>query len=290
MRSTHSSNSNALEQKDFIDAIEALGISGTDVCIHSSIRSFGADIRCGIDGMIDAFLQTDCTILTPAFCDAYEAKPIARFMPKQNGAGDYSYFFGKKYDPKMVYDVSSKEITIEEMGLFARHVLARKESVRGNNALNSFTALGKNASDLICHQTNRDVYAPLKQLCEYNGYVLLMGVGLDSATIIHYAETVAGRIPFIRWAYDKEYNVIPVSAGSCSDGFENFRDVLKSCAKEIKVANSRWFCCRARDIVDICSAQMKSNPRITHCGDPQCDRCNDAVAGGPMLDESFWKI
>lgn len=49
-------NSIGLDTSDFIDAIRALGINGSEVCIHSSMKSFGVDIKCGIKGMIDAFL------------------------------------------------------------------------------------------------------------------------------------------------------------------------------------------------------------------------------------------
>lgn len=277
-----------LQASDFYNAIEVLGISGSDVCVHSSMRSFGGKIEGGIDALINAFLEKKCTVMVPTFSDMYEAGPVEAYMPEQNGAGDYSYFYSKVYGPKMQYDVSSKEMTVEDMGIFAKTVLDREGAVRGNNALNSFTALGANAKVLVSVQTNEDVYAPLEKLCENDGYVLLMGVGLDGATIIHYAETVAGRVPFIRWAYGENFEVIPVSAGSCSEGFGNFFELLKPYVKEVMVGNSRWICCKARDAVDVCVKAMKENPQISHCEDPDCSRCNDAILGGPILSECFF--
>lgn len=41
-----------LDTQDFVNAIKALGISGSEICIHSSMKSFGADFKCGIKGMI----------------------------------------------------------------------------------------------------------------------------------------------------------------------------------------------------------------------------------------------
>lgn len=102
----------------------------------------------------------------------------------------------------------------------------------------------------------------LKKLYADKGYVLFIGTGLCAATIIHYAEQAAGRTPFIRWTYNKQKNVIPVSVGSCSRGFEHFEHALNGFAKRTKVANSDW----------------------------NCDRCNDAVGGGPVLDRNFWKL
>lgn len=277
-----------LDIQDFINAIKSLGISGSEVCIHSSMKSFGADFNCGIEGIINAFLVEKCTIMVPTFSDVYEARPIKKYMPERNGAGNYSYFLEKIYTDIEPFDVISKEISVEDMGAFAKYVLNNEKCVRGNHPLTSFTALGDNASKLVGWQTHKDVYAPLRQLCDDGGYVLLIGVRLKAATIIHYAEQVAGRTPFIRWAYSKENNVIPVSAGGCSEGFEHFNDILDNVAKKVKVANSEWVCYKAADIVNVCVKYIEDNPNITHCDDRYCDRCNDAVCGGPVLIDGFW--
>lgn len=34
-----------LEQIDFLNAINELGIGGADVCVHASVKSFGAKIN-----------------------------------------------------------------------------------------------------------------------------------------------------------------------------------------------------------------------------------------------------
>ncbi|GFI44788.1 hypothetical protein IMSAGC019_00091 [Lachnospiraceae bacterium] len=277
-----------LDTQDFINAIKVLGISGSEICIHSSMKSFGADFKCGIKGIIDSFLIQKCTIMVPTFSDIYEARPVKKYMPERNGAGDYSYFLEKTYSDIAPFDVTSKEISVEDMGLFAQYVLNCEKCVRGNHPLNSFTALGDNAKKLVGCQTHKDVYAPMRQLCDDDGYVLLMGVGLDAATIIHYVEQVVGRTLFIRWAYNKDNNVIPVSSGGCSEGFGHFNGILSNSAKKVKVANSEWVCFKAKDIVDICTKYIKGSPNITHCDNKYCDRCNDAICGGPILNDDFW--
>ena len=173
------------------------------------------------------------------------------------------------------------------MGIFARAVLNHPQSVRGNHPLNSFTAVGPNARQLVERQSAKDVYAPLWDLVEADGLVLMMGTDLTSATIIHFAEQMAGRNPFIRWALGPAGEVIPVAAGSCSDGFGNFAELLESEMKATEVGNSRWLCCTAKAIVMICCEAIHMNPMITHCGDPECGRCNDAVKGGPDWNGIF---
>ncbi|MGN0728059.1 AAC(3) family N-acetyltransferase [Treponema sp.] len=278
-----------LEQVDFLNAINELGIGGADVCVHASVKSFGAKINCGIKGIVLAFLSQDCTVMVPAFCDEYEARPEKKYMPERNGAGDYSFFLNRDYPVKKIFDVTSREISLEEMGLFSKTVLDFENAVRGNNPLNSFAAVGRNAEKLTLSQTARDVYAPLRRLCDDGGYVLLIGVGLDSATIIHYAEQLAGRTPFVRWAYGKDLRVIPVSAGSCSDGFENLAPFVSPIARKTKVAESEWICFKASDLAALCQTQITRTPKITHCPDPTCPRCNDAISGGPILPPDFWK-
>lgn len=263
---------------DAVQAIDHFGIAGKPVCIHAAMRSFGARM----EGLLEAFLDCGCTVMVPSFTDMFEAPPVAQWMPPQNGAGDYSYFYSKEYADVGVYTPACNKLTIEEMGAFVAMVLAEPDRERGNNALNSFAAVGKLAQTLVAEQTNEDVYAPLEKLYALDGYVLLMGVGLDSATAIHYAEQVAGRQPFVRWARG-EQGTVGVRAGGCSEGFEKLAPMLKPYEQQVTVEKSLWRCYRIRDLVDTCVKAIREDPHITHCGDPDCSRCNDAVLGGPIL-------
>lgn len=279
-----------IDNGNIAKAIEALGLRNTDVCIHASMRAFGDRVDGGAEGIVSAFLAQGCTILVPTFSDMYETAPVAAYMPPQNGAGDYSFFLAQEYNENKTYHVQSKTLTIEEMGIFPKAVLEWEGRIRGNNPLNSFTALGKNAARLVENQTCRDVYAPLRQLYDDDGYVLLMGVSLNSVTAIHFAEQLAGRTPFVRWAKDAQSKTIPVSAGSCSEGFHRLYDALREQEKRTTVGKSVWSCYRAKALVDTCVKRITQQPDITHCGDPLCHRCNDAVKGGPILSPQFWEL
>lgn len=168
------------------------------------------------------------------------------------------------------------------MGKFPQMILSHPNHIRGNNFLNSFTAVGPLAQTLVEKQTNRNVYAPLERLYELDGFILLIGVGLNSVTAIHYAEQKAGRNPFIRWSKDEMGNTVPVCTGGCSDGFENLAAILKPYEKKIKVLGSLWRCYRVRDLVDICQKAFLDDPLVAHCRDENCERCNDAAKGGPI--------
>ena len=96
-------------KSEIVNAINTLGISGSEVCIHSSMRSFGAPLKHGLNGIVDAFRERRCTIMVPTFSDIYEVRPIKKFMPEHNGAGDYSFFLEQSYAEIEPFTTDSKE-------------------------------------------------------------------------------------------------------------------------------------------------------------------------------------
>ena len=110
-----------------------------------------------------------------------------------------------------------------------------------------------------------------------------VATGLDTATAIHYAEEKADRTPFVRWSKDSSGKTIPVRAGGCSEGFPKLDAVLAPYEKQAQVEKSLWRSYRIRDLVDAAEKAFRDNPLVTHCGDPDCARCNDAVKDGPKL-------
>jgi aminoglycoside 3-N-acetyltransferase len=108
-----------------------------------------------------------------------------------------------------------------------------------------------------------------------------MGVDLTRLTLVHLAEVHAGRRPFVRWALDQVRTVVPVDVGGCSDGFGSLAPVLTE-AVVTHVGESRWTMLPARDSLDRITRMIEECPKITQCSDAKCDRCRDAIAGGPM--------
>jgi aminoglycoside 3-N-acetyltransferase len=120
-------------------------------------------------------------------------------------------------------------------------------------------------------------------LVRLNGFMLLVGVELDKLTLLHLAEKEAGRRLFRRWANDPNGRAIAVEVGGCSAGFHNLEPALRSVIQVITVGQSVWKLLPAPQTLAHAIAAIRANPEITHCGDPTCERCNDAVAGGPLL-------
>lgn len=270
-----------IDKKTISEAINKLGIGGKSICIHSSLKSFGY-VENGSKTVVQAFLDADCTILVPGFADMFEVFPPENLRPKRNGAGDYSYFENQKYDVDKIFTIDCNDITKEDMGVIPYTMTTMPNRKRGYNPLNSFISVGNYANELVQEQSVENVWSPLQKLCNNGGYVILMGVNLDSATIIHYAEQVAGRKPFIRWGNNLKGEPSAISVGGCSNGFNNFTDILKPIEINLTVGNSYWRCYPAKDLVEICASAIREMPEITHCQNPNCERCNDVILGGPI--------
>jgi aminoglycoside N3'-acetyltransferase len=267
-------------RRDIRCALRALGLSGRPVCLHSSLRSFG-HVDEGAIGVVLSFLDEGCTILVPTFSSAFALAPPPHLQFERNG-WDYDDDRAPHPVSDRIYAPEASDID-REMGAIPAAVLALPGRVRGNHPLDSFTAVGPRAAELVQGQAPLDVYAPLSALARMGGLVLLMGVGLERMTLLHQAEKEAGRSLFRRWANgaDGEPNVVEV--GGCSEGFGNLEQYLRSIMRTAVVGQSTWKVFAADQVLRYATAAIRANPQITHCGVTGCKRCDDAVAGGPLL-------
>jgi aminoglycoside 3-N-acetyltransferase len=174
------------------------------------------------------------------------------------------------------------------MGAIPAAVLATPGRARGAHPLNSFAAAGTMAAALVGQQAPLRVYAPLDALIETGGEVVLMGVDLRRLTLLHLAEQRAGRTLFRRWAAGPDGRTLEAEIGSCSNGFERLAPALDPVTREAVVGASRWRLLPAGAAADAACAAIRADPSITHCADAACERCNDVLAGGPVLTGRVW--
>jgi aminoglycoside 3-N-acetyltransferase len=263
-------------------AARSLGLSNRIICIHSSLRSFGP-VWDGADTIIDALLAEGCTVLVPTFSWDFAVPPPPDQRPVRNG-WDYERFAGSNSGINRIFRPDSNEIDRHDMGLLPTAVVERPDRVRGNHPLCSFSAVGWAANQLIDGQTLLDVFAPLKALVALDGFVILMGVNLNRMTLLHLAEELAGRTLFRRWANDANGKAAMVAVGGCSEGFNRLSPGLVRLARTVLVGQSGWQVYSAQQVIMTAVEAIKINPNCTTCASPDCDRCHDAVQGGPILN------
>ena len=266
---------------DVQQAIQELGLANQPLCVHASLRSFGW-VGGGADAIIDGVVAAGCTLLVPAFSDEFGVPPLPTMFRLQNGS-DYEWAMRKAWPGiGKIYTPASTALEIAEMGAVPAAVVQRPDRQRGNHPLCSFAAVGPLAAVLVATQAPLAVNAPLVTLAELQGYVVLMGVGLESMTLLHLAEQHAGRNLFRRWANDQHGETIEVEMGGCSDGFGKLATFLEPLMTEIVVGQSHWRVFPAQETLTVAAEAIQRDPRLTHCGRSPC-RCDDAVLGGPLL-------
>jgi aminoglycoside 3-N-acetyltransferase len=270
--------------EDIRKAIQNLNLSNRPVCIHASLRSFGW-VKGGPLAVVDGFLAEGCTVVVPTFSYDLAAQPPVDMRPLRNGY-DYDTIEEPVPGSSRIYTPKSTAFSREYMGAIPAAVMAMPRHVRGNHPLNSFTAVGPLAHDLISTQEPMNVYGPLKALAETKGAVVMMGVGLNRMTLLHLAEQMAGRNLFRRWANGPDGQPMQVEVGSCSEGFVNLEPILLPITAEAKVGASVWRVYPVKETLATAAKEIRANPRLTHCDDANCLRCQDAVLGGPILDDS----
>ncbi len=262
------------------DGLRSLGVAGQVICVHSSLRSFGP-VAGGADAVIDGVLAADCTLLAPTFSDAHEVR-------SPPGAGYEGNAYGDPLSwPSDAPPFSPGSTVIDrDMGAIPAAVLGRSDRQRGDHPLCSFAAVGAYAGELVQDQSALDVYGPLRALSDAAGWVVLMGVGLTSMTLVHLAERQAGRNLFRRWGKGSDGTVWEVECGGCSLGFGKLAPVLEPLKTTATVGQSDWIAYPALEALNALTAAILAQPKITHCGRTACRRCDDMAAGGPLLPPS----
>jgi aminoglycoside 3-N-acetyltransferase len=219
--------------------------------------------------------------MVPTFSYAFGIPPPPNMRPTRNG-WNYAESIGPTSGIGLVYDQDTKLID-SDMGAIPTEIVNRPDRIRGNHMLDSFSAVGPLAHELISGQEPMNVFAPLNALAEKNRSVILMGVGLERMTLIHLAERRAGRNLFLRWANGYDKRPMEVEAGGCSDGFGNLKPILFPLMRETRVSQSLWRVFPARAVLEVAERAIRENPVLTHCANSACIRCNDAILGGPIL-------
>ena len=268
--------------EDIRKAIQNLNLSNKPVCIHASLRSFGW-VKGGPLVVVDGFLAQGCTVVVPTFSYDLAVPPPVDMRLSQNGY-DYAAVEEPAPGSRRIYTPKSTAFSREYMGTIPAAVLAMPRHVRGNHPLNSFAAVGPLAHRVISSQGPMDVYGPLKALAELDGSVVMMGVGLNRMTLLHLAEQMAGRNLFRRWANGPDGQPMQVEVGSCSEGFVNLQPILSQVMTKVKVGESVWQVYPVRETLAVSAREIRANPNLTRCDDANCLRCQDAVLGGPILD------
>jgi aminoglycoside 3-N-acetyltransferase len=234
------------------------------VIAHASLSAF-EDIRGGADTLLGAILKTVDTLVMPTH--TYNTMLIPESGPEDNAL---QYGSGRDFNclaEFYKYDMPADRL----MGIVPETLRRRSGARRSLHPVLSFA--GINAAPILDAQTLEEPLAPFRVLEEMDGWVLLLGVNHTKNTAIHYAELLAGRKFFTRWALTREgVRQCPGFPG-CSDGFWQADQYLDPISQQIRIGSAVVSAIRLQPMLELLVNVFRKDPLALLCGNPDCDRC-----------------
>ncbi len=261
--------------REFINAFREVGLNTNQpVIVHASLSSIG-EIRGGVETVLGSLLSLSKGVMAPTF--TYKTMIIPEVGPADNameyGAGKDQNRMAEFYHPAMPADPL--------MGILPEIIRKHPNAKRSAHPILSFAAI--NLNEALNAQTIEEPLAPIGALAEQDGLVLLIGVNHTVNTSIHYAERLAGRKQFVRWALTPQgVRECPRFSG-CSDGFEEAAPYLAECTRTSKIGQATVQSIRLAPMLEILTNLIKKQPLALLCGknDGRCEAVRRSIAESP---------
>jgi aminoglycoside 3-N-acetyltransferase len=256
-----------LTSEHFVSALESLEVGNKPAIAHASLRSFGA-IQGGAGTVLDALLTCLSGLMMPAF--TYKTMVTPEVGPPNNGL-----VYGSQHDLNLMAVPFHYTMTVDPLiGTLPETLRQYPGAMRTAHPILSF--VGINVNDALVIQTLDNPFAPIGWLADQGGWALLLGVDHTVNTSIHYAEKLAGRRQFLRWAITGNRIVECPGFPNCSDGFEAIRPDVRHVTRRARVGESFIEAVPLRPLLQAVEARIKNDPLALLCQREECERC-DAI-------------
>jgi len=240
------------------------------VIAHSSLSAFG-QVQGDAGTLVGALLSSFNRVMMPAF--TYKTMLIPEVGPPDN-----AMLYGSGADTNLLSQVFHADIPVDRLiGATAETLRKHPQAHRSSHPILSFT--GVNVDAALQAQTIAEPLAPIRTLLEDQGWCLLLGVEHNVNTSLHYAEHLAGRKSFTRWALTQEGVVECPMFPGCSDGFPALEAHLGSITRRISVGDAIIKAIPACEMVDIARQLILADPLALLCPNSYCERCSTTRAG-----------
>lgn len=250
---------------DFKSALASLDLGNKPAIAHASLKSFGV-IDGGAEAVLEALLVSAGGLIMPAF--TYKTMITPEVGPPNNGLS-----YGSQRDLNRMAITFQSRMTVDPLiGKLAETLRQYPGAMRTAHPILSFT--GVNVNDALIVQTLYNPFAPIGWLADRDGWVLLLGVDQTVNTSIHYAEKLAGRRQFLRWALTGNRVVECPGFPGCSEGFEAIRPDIEHIARRVLVEDSFIEAVPIQPLLQTVETRIKKDPLALLCQQNQCERCD----------------
>ena len=251
--------------QDIVSGLDWLGIGRSrPVIAHASLSAFG-EVEGGAQTVMQAILSVFETVVMPGF--TYKTM----LVPEEGPAGN-ALVYGSYSDSNQMAEFFRPDMAVDRlMGVIPEALRRHPGSRRSLHPILSF--VGVNADRYLDCQTLASPLGPVKALVDAQGWVILLGVSHSVNTSIHYAESLAGRRQFLRWALTLDGVVECPGFPGCSDGFEALGSRLSSVTRQAHIGQALVQAVPLVDLVAIAAASVEADPLALLCDRPFCERC-----------------
>ena len=238
--------------------------SHSRVIAHVSLDPVGA-VQGGAETVIGAVRSVVETLVMPAF--THRTLVIPPVGPANN-AVEYGSFEQENLDAQ-VFD---RDLPVDpDLGPAAEAFRRLDGIARSPHPILSFCA--QNAAEALEMQTLDHPLGPVEWLAEYDADVLLIGADHRSNFSLHWAEQLAGRKTFMRWALTRAGVVECTNMPGCSEGFNLIVGKLQGVARRVQIGQGRIEAVALRDLLHIATNWIKEDPRALLCERTGCPHC-----------------
>ena len=248
---------------------DSLDLADRPIIAHASLKGFG-EIEGGALTVLQAMLESFNALVMPTF--TYNTMITPEVGPPNNGITYGSDRDNNKRAEPFHLDMPPDKM----MGILPRTLLQQEGSIRTAHPILSFGGFG--VDDVLITQTIFEPLAPIGALAERDGWVVLINVDHTVNTSIHYAEKLAGRRQFIRWALVGDRVVECPAYPGDSSGFQAIEEYIKPDTRRVEMGEAFIQAVPLKRLFDAVREMIKNDPLALLCQREDCERCH-AVRG-----------
>lgn len=257
---------NELNYMSLSSIFASLDLYNVPVIAHASLHAFGF-VDGGAETLLQTLLQSVGALMMPTHTYTTMITPTSG--PAHNGI-----IYGTAQDLNRMADFYSPSMPADRMmGRMPELLRQRPDAKRSMHPILSFT--GMRANKAIASQTMEEPFAPIRKFAEADGWVVLLGVDHTSNTTIHYAERLAGRPQFVRWALTENGIISCPNFPGDSAGFQVLEKDMEPYTKKLQVGNALVQAMPMKPLIETVLERLKKNPKDLLCADISCPRCNE---------------
>ena len=257
------------DDAEILSAFQALGLQDKPIIAHASLKPFGY-IEGGADTVLDAMLASFASVIMPTH--TYKTKIVPDVGPPNNGIT-----YGTGRDQNQMAEPFHPDMRADPMmGVLPETLRNHRSATRTAHPILSFA--GINADLTLFTQTLYEPLAPLGALAEQEGWVVLINVDHTVNTSIHYAEKLAGRRQFIRWALLGDRVAECPNFPGDSLGFQAIEPYIEPDTRRVNMGEAFVQAVPLQRLFDAVQGLIRKDPLALLCERMDCERCN-AIKG-----------